>query len=59
MHLGFIFGYLDPGTGSLVFQSLVGVVAGVGLFGRRMFTGAGHKIKTFFSRSSSDNRPNR
>lgn len=55
LHVGFIFGYLDPGTGSVVFQSLIGVVAGVGLFGRKMFNGLGTKVKGLFSRSESSN----
>jgi hypothetical protein len=50
-HLNFVFGYLDPGTGSVVFQSLIGVVAGVGLFGRKMFSGFSAKIRDIFSRA--------
>ncbi len=30
-----LFGYLDPGTGSMLVQSLIGIIAGVGLFGRK------------------------
>lgn len=29
------FAYLDAGTGSMVIQSIIGIVAGVGLFGRK------------------------
>ena len=29
------FAYLDAGTGSMVIQSLIGIVAGVALFGRK------------------------
>jgi hypothetical protein len=39
--------------GSVVFQSIVGVVAGIGVFGRKLFSGIGHKIKGLFSRSES------
>lgn len=48
-----IFGYLDPGTGSIIFQSIVGIVAGIGLFGRRVFTGMGQKLRSLFSRGNS------
>jgi hypothetical protein len=47
------FAYLDPNMGSVVFQSIVGVVAGIGVFGRKLFSGIGHKIKGLFSRSES------
>jgi hypothetical protein len=39
--------------GSVVFQSIVGVVAGVGVFGRKLFSGLGQKVKGIFSRSES------
>jgi hypothetical protein len=29
------FAYLDPGTGSMLVQSLIGIIAGIGLFGRK------------------------
>ena len=48
------FGYLDPGTGSIIIQSVVGIVAGIAVFGRRFFAGLAHKIKTLFSRSAPD-----
>lgn len=44
MHELFYFAYLDPGTGSLIIQSLIGAVAGVALFGRRIFYGAKAKL---------------
>jgi hypothetical protein len=47
------FAYLDPNMGSVVFQSIVGVVAGVGVFGRKLFSGLGQKVKGIFSRSES------
>lgn len=31
------FAYLDAGTGSIVIQSIIGIVAGIGLFGRKAF----------------------
>lgn len=39
------FSYLDPGTGSVIFQAVVGAVAGIGIFGRRAINGARYKIK--------------
>jgi hypothetical protein len=48
-----VFAYLDPSYGSVVFQSIIGVVAGVGVFGRKLFSGLGHKVKGIFSRSAS------
>lgn len=39
MDLVFYFAYLDPGTGSLIIQSLIGAIAGVAVFGRRMLIG--------------------
>jgi len=47
------FAYLDPSYGSVVFQSVIGIVAGVGVFGRKVFSGLGHKVKGIFSRSES------
>lgn len=38
MHHLFKFAYLDPGTGSMIIQSLIGVAAGVALFGRKALT---------------------
>jgi len=53
LHIHSVFAYLDPSYGSVVFQSIVGVVAGVGVFGRKIFSGLGHKVKGIFSRSES------
>jgi hypothetical protein len=54
--LTFLFGYLDPGTGSIVAQTVIGAIAGVGLFGRRMFYNLISKIKNFFSASKKTSR---
>jgi hypothetical protein len=51
------FAYLDPSAGSVVFQSLIGIVAGVGVFGRKVFSGIGHKVKGIFSRAESSKSP--
>ena len=55
MRLIALFGYLDPGTGSIVIQSVVGVVAGVGLFGRRMLGSLKNRAKSLFTSSKSSN----
>ena len=44
VHL-FKFAYLDPGTGSMVIQSLIGVAAGVALFGRKAVNNVRSKFK--------------
>jgi hypothetical protein len=49
------FAYLDAGTGSLIVQSIIGAVAGVAVFGRRMITKVTMKIKGLFSRSDKKN----
>jgi hypothetical protein len=49
-----LFAYLDPGTGSIVAQSIIGVIAGIGLFGRRLFTGIITKIKSLFGGAKKD-----
>lgn len=43
------FAYLDPNTGSLLIQSLIGVSAGLALFGRRMIGGVGRKARSLFA----------
>jgi hypothetical protein len=47
------FAYLDPGTGSLIIQSLIGVIAGVSIFGRNAVRTTVHKVKGLFSGSKS------
>lgn len=53
MHILDFFAYLDPSAGSVVFQSIIGVAAGIGVFGRKIFSGLGHKVRNAFSRSES------
>lgn len=50
MHAFNLFAYLDAGTGSLIIQSIVGIAAGVGVFGRRYIGGAFHKVASVFNR---------
>jgi hypothetical protein len=52
MHSVNYLAYLDAGTGSLIIQSLVGVVAGVAVFGRRMVSSTLHKVTSVFKRSN-------
>lgn len=54
MRLLFHFAYLDPTTGSLLIQSVIGAVAGIGVFGRRAIANTGRKAKTMFSRSKGN-----
>lgn len=41
----FRFAYLDPGTGSMVIQSLIGIAAGIALFGRRALNAVRSRLK--------------
>lgn len=43
-------GYLDAGTGSIIIQAIVGVVAGIGLFARRRIAPIFSKIKGLFGK---------
>lgn len=58
MHVLNHFAYLDAGTGSLIIQALIGVVAGVAVFFRRIKTTVlsklpGSKIKGEANKSAS------
>jgi hypothetical protein len=44
MHNIFKFAYLDPGTGSMIIQALIGIVAGVALFGRKAIQAVRSKL---------------
>ena len=52
MHSLNYFAYLDAGTGSLIIQSLIGLAAGVAVFGRRFIANATLKVKSVFKRDS-------
>lgn len=43
-------GYLDPATGSIIVQAVVGAAAGVAIFGRRFIGRATTKVRNVFSR---------
>lgn len=40
----FNFAYLDPGTGSMIIQAVIGITAGVGLFGRKAIHSVRNKL---------------
>ena len=54
MKLPQLFAYLDPGTGSIIAQSIIGVIAGVGVFGRRVFINLAGKVKGLFGSSKKE-----
>lgn len=45
--------YLDPGTGSLIIQSVIGVVAGITVFGRNAIHQLAGKTKRFFTKNNN------
>jgi hypothetical protein len=45
-------GYLDPGTGSIIIQAVVGVAAGIAVFGRKMVGTVSHKARSLFRKDS-------
>lgn len=53
MHLFSHFAYLDAGTGSLIIQSIVGIAAGIAVFGRRLIAGAKSKIAALFGKKET------
>ena len=54
MHLFTHFAYLDPSTGSLLIQSLIGVGAGVIVFGHRAIASVAKKTKDIFTREKQE-----
>ncbi len=46
----YIFSYLDAGTGSLIIQSLIGIVAGISVFGRKVIAKMANRTKGLFSK---------
>lgn len=47
-----IFGYLDPGTGSVIAQALIGIAVGAGVLVKTYWT----KIKNFFGGKSNNSK---
>lgn len=50
------FGYIDPGTGSLFLQAIIGVVLGGLFFFRRAFTKVSMKVKRVFKRNGKQTK---
>jgi hypothetical protein len=50
MHVLTHFAYLDAGTGSLIIQAVIGVLAGIGVFWRRILA----NIKSKFGKGTTD-----
>jgi hypothetical protein len=53
MHFVSHFAYLDAGTGSLIIQSIVGLAAGVAVFGRRLLAGTKSKFASLFGKKET------
>lgn len=56
MHSVTYFAYLDAGTGSLIIQSLIGIFAGIVVFGRRFLTSAKYKITHLFKKNKNTDK---
>jgi hypothetical protein len=48
------YGYIDPGTGSLLIQSIIGAIAAVGVTLKLYW----HKLRVFLSRDSAEETGN-
>lgn len=48
-----LFAYIDPGTGSMIIQALIGAVAGIAFFSRSMIRQLMTKVRMTFSKSES------
>ena len=44
------YGYIDPGTGSLIIQSIIGAIAAIGITLKLYW----HKLKVFFAKKEPD-----
>lgn len=51
MHVLSHFAYLDAGTGSLIVQSVIGIIAGVAVFWRRLVTSIKQKFGSSLKKS--------
>ena len=45
-----VFGYLDPGTGSMIIQAVLGAIAGIAIFMRLFW----RRIVSFFKRPRAE-----
>jgi len=50
-----IFGYIDPGTGSLFLQAIIGVLLGGIVVFRNIIGRAIYKLRTVFRQNTDDN----
>jgi len=50
------FAYLDPGTGSLILQAVIGAMLGIIVFFRSFFIKIFIKIKSIFVHKKSDSK---
>jgi hypothetical protein len=50
------FGYLDPGTGSLVLQAVIGILLGAVVFFRSFFIRLFGRIKAIFHKNNNDEK---
>jgi hypothetical protein len=53
MHIVSHFAYLDAGTGSLIIQSLIGIVAGIAVFWRKLLAAAKLKFGSVFKKTDA------
>ena len=51
-----IFAYLDPGTGSIIIQAVIGAVAGAAFIFRNAVKQAGVKLTSIFKKTTQDNK---
>jgi len=49
-----LFAYLDPGSGSLFIQSIIGIMLAGGVFFRRHISRFFHKTRSLFGKRSKD-----
>lgn len=47
-------GYLDPATGSIIIQAVVGAVAGIAIFGRRLIGKVVSKLRSPFAKKEKE-----
>jgi hypothetical protein len=51
MHIVSHFAYLDAGTGSLIIQSLIGIIAGIAVFWRKLLATFKLKFGSLFKKT--------
>lgn len=53
MHILSHFAYLDAGTGSLIIQSVIGILAGVAVFWRKIVVATKAKFGSLFGKAET------